>query len=113
MASQTCVNLSVFGQRAACVVNITLEHDADADKARQILLDIALKNPQAVGTPSCRITNLSSAGVTITLTAWSPNTLAEPELKCDILEAAKRQFDQAGIRIPRDYELDPPAKDGR
>jgi small-conductance mechanosensitive channel len=111
MASQTCVNLSLSGSRAACVLAITLQHDSDADQARQILLDIAQKNPQAIGTPSCRISNISSEGVTLTLTAWSPNPLLASDLKCDILESAKKQFDQAGIKIPRGYEMDsPPAK---
>jgi small conductance mechanosensitive channel len=108
MAGQTCVNLSRSGIRAACLVVLTLEHDSDADKARQILLDIARKNSLAVSTPTCRISNISRAGVTITLTAWAANSLLAGDLKSDILEEAKRQFDAAGIKIPRDYEINPP-----
>ncbi|MGD1083733.1 MAG: mechanosensitive ion channel family protein [Verrucomicrobiota bacterium] len=111
MASQTCVNLSMSGPRAACVVALTLEHESDADKARQILLDIARKNPKSVEPPDCRISNLSRAGVTLTLTAWAASSLVAGDLKCDILEAAKTQFDASGIKIPRDYEIDPPGKD--
>jgi small-conductance mechanosensitive channel len=110
MASQTCINLSVADQHAACVVVLTLQHDANIDKARQILLDAARQNPNTLGTPVCRITNLSRGGVTVTLTAWAANSLLAPDMKYDILEAAKKQFDQAAIKIPRDYNIDPPPK---
>jgi small-conductance mechanosensitive channel len=111
MAGQTCVNLSMSAQRAACVVVLTLEHDSDADKARQILLDVAQKNPRAIGTPTCRISNITRSGVTVTLSAWAANPQLAGDLKSDILEAAKREFDAAGIKIPRDYEIGlPPGK---
>jgi small-conductance mechanosensitive channel len=108
MASQTCVNLTLPSQRAACVVTLTLQHDADPDQARAILLDAARRNPSTLGLPVCRITNLSRSGVTLTLTAWTANSLFVPDMKSDILEAAKKQFDLAGIKLPRDYTLDPP-----
>ena len=60
-----------------------------------------------MGTPACRITGLSSAGVSLTLTAWTASSLTGADLKCDILEGAKKQFDEAGIKIPRDYEIGP------
>jgi Small-conductance mechanosensitive channel len=102
MAGQTIINLSMSSQPVPCVAAITLEHDADVDKARQILLDVARQNSKAPGTPTCRITNLSGAGVTVTLTAWAANPLVAPDMKCDLLEAAKKQLDQAGIQIHRD-----------
>ena len=103
MASQTLINLSMSSQPVPCVVAITLEHDADVDKARQILLEAARQHPTALGTPACRITNLSGAGVTVTLTAWAVNPLAAPDMKCDLLEAVKKQLDKAGIEIHRDF----------
>jgi hypothetical protein len=48
---------------------------------------------------------LSGAGVTVTLTAWAANSLAAPDMKCDLLEGAKKQLDQAGIKIHRDCGL--------
>lgn len=110
MASQTVINLSMSKQPVPCAVSIVLEHDADVDKARQILLQIAKQHPTALGTPSCRITNLSGAGVTVTLTAWAANSLVAPDMKCDLLEAVKKQLDQAGIQIHRDCLVAPSAK---
>jgi small-conductance mechanosensitive channel len=107
MASQTIINLSMSSLPSPCVLAIALEHDANVDKARQILLDVAKQNPKALGKPSCRITNLSGAGVTLTLTAWAANPLDVFDLKCDLLEAAKKQLDAAAIKIPRNYEIGP------
>jgi small-conductance mechanosensitive channel len=102
MASQTVINLSMTKQPVPCAVVLSLEHDADADKARQILLEVARRQPGALGAPTCRITDLSGAGVTVTLTAWAANPQAVPDMKCDLLEAVKKQFDQAAIQIHRD-----------
>jgi small-conductance mechanosensitive channel len=109
MASQTIINFSISKRPVPCVAAITLEHDADVDKARQILLEIARQKSKAPGTPSCRITNLSGAGVTVTLTAWAANTLVVPDMKCGLLEAAKKQLDAAGIQLHRDYIYAPHA----
>lgn len=110
MASQTIINLSTSSQPAPCAVAITLEHDADVDKARGILIEVARQNSKAPGKPTCRITNLSGAGVTVTLTAWAANPVAASDMKCDLLEGAKKQLDQAGIKIHRDCVFAAPGK---
>jgi small-conductance mechanosensitive channel len=97
-------------QPVPCLAVITLEHDADVDKARQILLDVARRHSKALATPTCRITNLSGAGVTVTLTAWGANPGAASDMKSDLLEGAKKQLDQAGIKIHRDYTVAASAK---
>jgi small-conductance mechanosensitive channel len=110
MAGQTIINLSMSSQPVPCAAAITLEHDADVDKARQILLEVARQSSRAPGTPTCRITNLSGAGVTVTLTAWAANPVVAPDMKSDLLEAAKKQLDQAGIKIHRDCGWAAPGK---
>jgi small-conductance mechanosensitive channel len=102
MASQAILNLSMSKQPIPCVVVLALEHDADVDKARQILLDEARRHPKATGTPTCRITDMSKAGITVTLTVLAPNPIAALDMKSDLLEAAKKRFDQAGIQIHRE-----------
>jgi small-conductance mechanosensitive channel len=103
IATQTIINRSMTTQPVPCEVVITLEHDADLDKARHILIEVAEKHPKALGTPTCRLTNISGAGLTVTLTAWAANHRATPDLKCDLLEAAKKQLDSACIKVHRDY----------
>jgi small-conductance mechanosensitive channel len=103
IANQTIINRSMSTQPVPCEVVITLDHDADLEKARHVLLDVAGKHPKALGAPACRLTNISGAGLTVTLTAWAPNHQAVPDMKCDLLEAAKEQLDIACIKVHRDY----------
>ena len=102
MASQSILNISVSKQPVPCVIALALEHDADVEKARQILLDEARRHPKATGTPTCRITDISSVGVTVTLVVMAPSPAAVFDMKSDLLEAAKKRFDQAGIQIHRE-----------
>ncbi len=103
IANQTIINRSMSTQPVPCEVVLTLEHDADLEKACQVLLEVARKQPAALGTPTCRLTNMSGAGLTVTLTAWAANHRVAPGMKSDLLEAAKKQLDLACIKIHRDY----------
>jgi small-conductance mechanosensitive channel len=100
IASQTSINLSLT--RPRCVVTIKLSYDADVDKARKILLDLANQHPNSAGTPDCRLTALIPSGVTVTLTAWPKDAGKVPQMTWDLLESAKRQFDAEGIQFQRD-----------
>jgi small-conductance mechanosensitive channel len=103
IANQTLINRSMSTRPVPCEVAVTLEHDADLEKACQVLLEVARKQPKALGAPACRLTNISGAGLTVTLTAWAANHQAVPDMKCDLLEAAKEQLDIACIKVHRDY----------
>ncbi|MGA2554725.1 MAG: mechanosensitive ion channel domain-containing protein [Verrucomicrobiota bacterium] len=105
IANQTIINRSMSTQPVPFELVLTLEHDADLDKARQILLEVARQQPKALGTPTCRLTNLSGAGLTVTLTAWAARPQAVPDMKCDLLEGAKKQLDLACIKLHRDYPV--------
>jgi small conductance mechanosensitive channel len=100
IASQTSINLSLTHPN--CVVTLNLSYDADVDKARKILLELANQHPNSAGTPDCRITALIPSGVTVTLTALPKDAAKIPQMKWDILESAKKQFDTAAIQFQRD-----------
>ncbi len=102
IASQTSINLSLT--HPGCIVTLKLSHDADVDKARKILIDIATQHPNCAGPPDCRLTALAPAGVTITLTAPPKNAGKIQQMTWDLLETAKKQFDAAGIPFQRDAE---------
>lgn len=99
MASQTSVNLSQFGAGIPCNVSLTVVSSADLERARAILLDLAKGHPKISRVDGCPVTTLGSAGATLTLLAWSPDTLDGTEAKSDLLENAKKQFDAAGIKV--------------
>lgn len=100
IANQTSINLSLT--RPPCTVTIKLNYDADVDQAQKILLDIARQHPNSATEPSCRLTALTPAGVTLTLTTPTKDPRKTPQMTWDILESAKRQLDAAGIGFQRD-----------
>lgn len=101
MASQTNINLALVRKGAACNVPITIGADADVAAARKILIDIAKSHPKTAAVDGCNVTALSALGTTVTLSLWCADADTATPLRSDILEAAKKQFAAAGIRISR------------
>jgi small conductance mechanosensitive channel len=99
MASQTSINLSATRKGAACNLTITVAANADAAPARKILTDLAKAHPKTIAVDGCNVTALSGSGTTLTLNVWCADTDTAALLKSDLLEAAKKQFDAAGIKI--------------
>ena len=98
MASQTTINLT---SRAICSIAIMISHDSDLDGARAILLEIAGSNPKTKKIAGCPVTRLDGLGVELTLSVWCVDSIVAGSLKCELLEAIKRRFSAAGIKIPR------------
>ena len=101
MASQTSVNLSLARKGAPCNLTIILASTTDSAPARKILTDLAKAHPKTIAVDGCNITALSGSGTTLTLNVWCADAAAAALLKSDLLEAAKKQFDAAGIKIAR------------
>jgi len=99
MASQTNVNLTANDPRVICSVPIMISYDADIDKARAILLDLAGKHPKAEQVCGCPLTQLGAAGVVLSLDVWCADALAAITFRCDVLEQAAKRFGVEGIRI--------------
>lgn len=99
MASQTSVNLSQTEARTLCVVPISLAHDADVDKPRKILIELAGQNPKAMEIAGCPVTALESSHLVLSLKVWCANPQTAAELKCDLLEAAQKRFKAEGIAL--------------
>ena len=99
MASQTNINLTANDPRVICSVLIMISYDADIDKARAILLDLAGKHPKAKLVCGCPLTQLGAAGVVLSLDVWCADALAAITCRCDLLEQAAKRFAAEGIRI--------------
>jgi small-conductance mechanosensitive channel len=99
MASQTSINISHKATRAQCVVALALGYRADIAKARAIISDVANAHADVAEVTSCRVTGLSDAGTTLTLTAWCANAAIAADVKSDLLEGIKKRFDGEGIAI--------------
>lgn len=116
IASQTTVNLTSEDPRVVCSVPISISSDADIDKARAILLELAGRNSKAQQVTGCPLTQWGPNGIVLTVSAWCPSPGAAGEFKNDLLESARKRFDKEGIAVPfprMQVTLDrPPAKDG-
>jgi small conductance mechanosensitive channel len=99
MASQTSINLSRAGGRILCLVPFTFAYDADLDKARAILTELAKKNPKLLEFDSCPVTALGGGIVSMTLRIWCADFHDAMQLKSDLLAAAKKQFKAEGIEL--------------
>lgn len=101
MAGQASINLSLARKGAPCALTIILAPATDPAPARKILTDLAKAHPKTIAIDGCNVTALSGSGTTLTLNVWCANPDTAALLKSDLLEAAKKQFDAAGIKIAR------------
>lgn len=103
MASQTTVNLAGEDPRAQCLIPFGIDVGADVDKARAVVLELARQHAKVKEVAGCAVTQVSAAGVVLTLTVWCVDLPAAGEVKCDLLEQAHKRFQQAGINaaVPR------------
>lgn len=99
MASQICINLSATRKGAPCNLTITVPSSADVASARKILTDLAKAHPKAAVVDGCNVTAVSGTGTELTLSVWCDDANAAAQLKSDLLESAKKQFDTAGIKL--------------
>jgi small-conductance mechanosensitive channel len=99
MASQTSVNLSSSGGRILCSVPFNLSPDADLERTRKILIEIAAKfsKPEDyVGSP---VTAIGGSSVTLTLQVCCDGFKLANDLKSHLLEAARERFKAEGIKL--------------
>ncbi|MDB6023205.1 MAG: hypothetical protein JWQ04_3062 [Pedosphaera sp.] len=99
MASQTSVNLSLTDGRKLCVVPIRLSPEANVEQARKILIELAKQHPKCLEYAGCPLTELGHASVTLSLQMWCEDAQAAADLKNDLLEAAKKRFENEGIEL--------------
>jgi small conductance mechanosensitive channel len=100
MASQTSVNLSLTDARKKCVVPFRISAEADIDKARAILVELAKQHPKMLELISCPVTFLGNASVTLGLQVFCKDPDAAEQFKNDLLESARNRFVKEGISSP-------------
>ncbi len=103
MASQVTVNLTTKDPRVMAVVPISIGYNADINKARKILIDLAKVHPNVQEVADCPVTQLGNSSVILSLRAWCQDSMAALQVQYDIYEQAKNGFDKEGIEIPFPY----------
>lgn len=103
MANQVTVNLTSLDPRIMVAVPIRVSYDADLDKARGILLQLAKQHPHVREVVGCPLTALGEWSVTLTIQAWCADAAVGKQVEFDLLEQAKKRFQEEGIEIPLLY----------
>ncbi|WP_371170888.1 mechanosensitive ion channel family protein [Aliiroseovarius sp. 2305UL8-7] len=84
-----------------------IDYDDDADKAMQIILDLATADERVHDDPApwVRVTNLGDSSVDLTTRLWVDN--AEYwNVKFELTKAVKEAFDKNGITIPYPHSVE-------
>lgn len=103
MASQVTINLTTKDPRVVAVLPIGIGYNADINKAREILLDLAKNHPKVQEVVDCPVTQLGNSSVVLSLRAWCEDSVTAVQVQYDIYEQAKNHFDKEGIEIPFPY----------
>lgn len=82
-------------------INFTTAYDCDIDTVKNILLDVAQSHQMVHKDPApfARLTNHGDSALEYTLRIWC-NAENYWDVKFDLLETVKKEFDKQGISIP-------------
>ena len=99
ITNQTNINFSRNLSRVLLEVAVILPDAGDIERARQIFLECAKPISKITKINGCFVTGLGAIGTTVMLSAMclDPEDLAQ--IKSDLLEAVKKQFDINNIRV--------------
>ncbi|MFD1551694.1 mechanosensitive ion channel family protein [Putridiphycobacter roseus] len=105
-----------LGESKCCDrIEIGISYDSDVTLAKKIMQKECENHPLIIdnrsevqkqdGQPIVKIalTALNDSSVTIRAWAWSKDYVDSFDLRCDILESVKKQFEMNGIEIPYPY----------
>jgi small-conductance mechanosensitive channel len=96
------VNYTIINSMIRVRVNIGVAYDADIDKTKKIILDVAdstewiAKDPP----PKVVVKNFGESSVDLQLRAWIYNARKRMDTISYITDKVKAEFDEAGIEIP-------------
>ena len=79
----------------------TTSYDANTDKVKEILLDAAKRHNKVLDEPApfARLTNHGDSALEYTVRVWC-NAADYWDVKFDLMETVKKDFDANGISIP-------------
>jgi len=112
ISAQTIIN-STIGEEIVCIfIELGVSYDSDLDKAIALLRETASTHPNcldhrtpqeaAEGTPKVvvRVMGFGESSVQLRGSAWAATSGDGFVLKCDVFEALKKRYAEAGIEFP-------------
>ncbi len=99
LSNGTIINYSMQGERKADLT-FSISYDSDIKKAKEVLMDVLLKNPKVLKTPAPEVfvKNLSASSVDFAVRPWALNANYGAVFS-ETLENCKIALDEAGISI--------------
>lgn len=99
LSNGTIINYSMQGERKADLT-FSISYDSDIKKAKEVLLDVLVKNPKVLKTPAPEVfvKNLSASSIDFAVRPWAKNANYGAVFS-DTLENCKIALDEAGISI--------------
>ncbi len=115
ISNETIVNSSIEDTRICNFVDFGISYGSDIDKARSIIQKLSIEHPlalderseedRAAGKPqvNVRVISLGEYSVGLRAWVWTLDNGDGFQLKCDLYEQVKKEFDRQGIEIPFPY----------
>jgi small conductance mechanosensitive channel len=99
LSNGNIINYSMQGERKADLT-FSISYDSDIKKAKEILLDVLVKNPKVLKTPAPEVfvKNLSASSIDFAVRPWAKNANYGAVFS-ETLENCKLALDEAGISI--------------
>lgn len=99
LSNGTIINYSMQGERKADLA-FSISYDSDIKKAKEVLLDVLVKNPKVLKTPAPEVfvKNLSASSIDFAVRPWAKNANYGAVVS-ETLENCKLALDEAGISI--------------
>ena len=99
LSNGTIINYSMQGERKADLTFL-ISYDSDIKKAKEVLLDVLVKNPKVLKTPAPEVfvKNLSASSIDFAVRPWAKNANYGAVVS-ETLENCKLALDEAGISI--------------
>lgn len=99
LSNGTIINYSMQGERKADLT-FSISYDSDIKKAKEVLLDVLVKNPKVLKTPAPEVfvKNLSASSIDFAVRPWAKNANYGAVVS-ETLENCKLALDEAGISI--------------
>lgn len=110
ISNEVIINSSPKTNKVCTLINFHLDYDADIDKAIDEIQKLAMAHPAFIDnrTPDMiaakkpaipvRLTSLDNFYMNLCAEVWS-NDAASYAMKCDLLYAIKKRFEETGIRM--------------
>lgn len=109
-------NKDITDKTSCRAFNITIAYHSNIEKAKQIMLEEAYKNPLLFDQRSKKeikdnspqlkviVSNINQASVELRMLVWGKNNSDVYNLMSDLRESIKNRFDVEGIEIPYPYQ---------